>query len=285
MFKELFSNSGWLSKFLQLIFVSLLLLFVGFFVWTMAGGDVNSIVSQKIFQLITAILFFIVPVLFLSRYWYQKPITEYALDKAPALFDFLLVVLLMFAVQPSINLLSYFNEQLHLPDALKMVEDKFRAAEDSAGEITKKFLEVKSIGGYIFNVFLIAMLPAFGEELYFRGAMQKIFSTKYTLTTAIWVTAVIFSLFHFQMFGFIPRMLLGAMFGYLLCWTRSLWIPVTAHFINNFIGVSLVYFSKNQPALNRLETIGKKDTMIYGIASVAVSILILWIIYSKSRKK
>ncbi|VBB46918.1 Abortive infection protein [uncultured Paludibacter sp.] len=280
MLKELFGNSSWLGKIIQLVLISLLFLMTGFFIWTIFGGNPNSIDSQKILQLITAVFFFILPVAFLGYFWYEKPIEAFYLNKMPAIQQITLVVLLMISVQPFINLLAYFNEQIHLPAALKGLEELFKEYETRAGELTKEFLNVKTGGGYLFNLFLMALLPAFGEELFFRGAMQNVFSEKFSKITAVWITAVIFSLIHFQMYGFIPRMLLGAMFGYILVWTRTLWLPILAHFVNNALAVSVTFFSGND---NQLENFGKADTYVYGVISGIISIFILWMIYKPSR--
>ena len=83
-----------------------------------------------------------------------------------------------------------------------------------------------------------AVAAGITEEFLFRGALQRIIGKwTYNHHIIIWSAAIIFSTFHMQFFGFLPRMLLGAYFGYLLYWTRNIWIPVFAHFVNNAIAV------------------------------------------------
>src|SRR5207344_1198984 len=96
------------------------------------------------------------------------------------------------------------------------------------------------------NLFIIAFLPALGEELFFRGMMQKLFSqlTKNN-HLAIIITSIIFSAIHLQFYGFLPRMVLGIFLGYLLVWSGSLWLPILAHFVNNASAV-LFTFLDNQ---------------------------------------
>ena len=103
------------------------------------------------------------------------------------------------------------------------IEKWMKDAEESAAEITKAFLDVKTIPGLVFNVFMIAFLPAVGEELLFRGIIQRIFTdmTK-SHHWGIWISAILFSAMHFQFYGFVPRVLLGALFGYLLVWSGSI---------------------------------------------------------------
>ena len=87
-----------------------------------------------------------------------------------------------------------------------------------------------TVPSLIVSVLIVGVFAGFSEELFFRGAMQRIMmSTRLNLHVTIWVVAVIFSLFHFQFFGFMPRLLLGAYFGYLLVLRRSLLGSVFGH--------------------------------------------------------
>ena len=117
-----------------------------------------------------------------------------------------------------------------------------REKEALAEKFTKFLTNFQSLGGFATVFFIIAVLPAIGEEFTFRGwlqpAMQKATGNPHI---AIWVTAFIWSAFHFQFFGFVPRMLLGAMFGYMMYWSNNLWVPIVAHFVNNGFSVILLY--------------------------------------------
>jgi membrane protease YdiL (CAAX protease family) len=91
-------------------------------------------------------------------------------------------------------------------------------------------------------VVVIAVLPAIGEELVFRGIIQReLFRGTNNIHVAIWISAAIFSAIHIQFYGFVPRMLLGALFGYLYYWSGNLWMPIIAHFINNGFTVVAMY--------------------------------------------
>lgn len=121
---------------------------------------------------------------------------------------------------------------------------------EERGEVMTNFLtDFQSPIDFTIAFIVIAVLPALGEEFTFRGwlqpALQKLSGNPHV---AIWVTAFIFSAFHFQFFGFVPRMLLGAMFGYLMYWSNNLWLPIVAHFVNNGFPVVMLY-------LNHLEIV------------------------------
>jgi membrane protease YdiL (CAAX protease family) len=123
--------------------------------------------------------------------------------------------------------------------------DWAREREDVAEKFTKFLTQFDTGGEFLLGFLAIAILPAIGEEFAFRGwlqpAIQKIAGNPHI---AIWFSAMIFSAFHFQFFGFVPRMLLGAMFGYFMYWSNNLWVPIVAHFVNNGFTVLIVYLNQ-----------------------------------------
>ena len=135
-----------------------------------------------------------------------------------------------------------WNANIVFPDFLKEFGDWARARETQAEELFKFFTTFNSTGEFLFGLVVIALLPAIGEELVFRGMLQpEIFRASGNHHMAIWVSAIIFSAFHMQFFGFVPRMLLGALFGYLYVWSGNLLLPMFAHFVNNGFSVLMLY--------------------------------------------
>ena len=196
----------------------------------------------KYFQVIQSIGLFVAPP-FAIGWLYSGNIGEYLkINRSTKAQSFLLAAICLLAVIPVINFLGAINNQMRLPESFSGLENWMKTMEDAAKILTEKFLKVDSLGGLLFNVFMIAVLPALGEELMFRGVIQRIFST-WTRNHhwGIWITAFLFSAMHMQFYGFLPRMALGAMFGYLLVWTGTIWVPILAHFVNNLMGV-LGYF-------------------------------------------
>ena len=117
-------------------------------------------------------------------------------------------------------------------------------SEDQAGKITESFLAGNTLSSLANNIILIGILPAVGEELLFRGIVQQLFKKMYgNAHVAIWISAALFSALHLQFFGFLPRLVLGAMFGYMLEWSGTLWLPIIAHFLNNTIAVIAYYLT------------------------------------------
>lgn len=141
-------------------------------------------------------------------------------------------------ISPAISLLGALNQQMELPASLAPVEAWMRAQEDLMARFTEKFLTDESPWALPANLLVVAATAALTEEFLFRGCLQRLIGRCLANPhAAVWITAIVFSAFHLQFYGFIPRMVLGAYLGYLLVWTRSLWIPVFAHFVNNAVAV------------------------------------------------
>jgi len=158
------------------------------------------------------------------------------LERFPNLSKALIGGLLLLAAFPIVQFIFTLNRQLPLPEwALEQ--------EALINQTIENLLIVNGPSELLFNIFTIAFLPAIGEELLFRGILQQNLEKGIkNHHFAIWATALIFSFIHFQFQGFLPRVLLGGMLGYLLVWTRNLWIPIIAHFIYNAGQVLLQYF-------------------------------------------
>lgn len=196
----------------------------------------------KYLQVIQSVGLFVAPPFVISRL-YDGNISEYLkMNRSTQVQSYLLASFCLLAVIPSINFLGDINSKMSLPESFSGLESWMKNMEEGAKVMIEKFMLVDGFSGLMFNIFMIAVLPALGEELMFRGVFQRIFSN-WTRSHhwGIWITAFLFSAMHMQFYGFLPRLLLGAMFGYLLVWTGTMWVPIVAHFVNNLMGV-LGYF-------------------------------------------
>ncbi len=237
----------------------------------------ESIAPIKLLQLFNSIGLFLAPGLAYFFLFLKGDKKELRIHKTSPLINYGFVLLLFFLFVPAINYSVKLNELLVLPDFLSGVEQWMKDSEENAKEITTLFLQMDSISDLFVNLFLIAFIPAISEELIFRGVLQKIInknSSNYHI--GIWLAAAIFSAIHFQFYGFIPRMLLGAFFGYLLVWSGSLWLPIFAHFVNNAAGVLGAYFYGIDSMENQLEQVGSSEgTELLTLASTALFIVLL----------
>ena len=155
----------------------------------------------------------------------------------------MLVPVLMLFFMGFMSIFIEWNANLHFPEALKGFEEWARENEDARTDLTKMLTTFDSVGELLVALVVIAILPAIGEELVFRGLIQgELYKASKNPHVAIWVATFLFSAFHVQFFGFVPRLLLGALFGYLYYWSGNLSIAVLGHFINNGLAVTGLYF-------------------------------------------
>ena len=165
----------------------------------------------------------------------------------PSLSDAGLVLLLTFCLFPITSFTGELNSAVHLPTWLSGIEDWMIQKEKNADNLIDSLVNSGGLWVMILNIITIAMIPAISEELLFRGVLQKILGRLFrSANVGIWVTAIIFSTVHFQFFGFVPRLILGLAFGYLYFWGGTLWLPVTAHFVNNAFPVIINYAFRNK---------------------------------------
>lgn len=155
------------------------------------------------------------------------------------------LVLTVFIVIAFMSVNSIFiewNANLVLPDFLKSFEIWAQNMEQQAQELTKMMTRFDNFGDLLFALIIIGLIPAVGEELLFRGVVQnQLFAISKNIHVAIWLGAFIFSAFHLQFYGLVPRMFLGVLFGYLYYWSGNLWVPILGHFINNGLTLVLLY--------------------------------------------
>lgn len=154
----------------------------------------------------------------------------------------LLTVLIVLFSSPLLEAINNLNQKMALPNFLQNLEDWMKQKELEAAALTQQLLVMKGYKDLAVNLLMIAILPSIGEELFFRGTIQNIFTRLFKNPhLAIWATAILFSAIHLQFYGFLPRMFLGALFGYLFFWGKSIWLPILGHFLNNGFAVVMAF--------------------------------------------
>lgn len=179
---------------------------------------------------ITQLVGFAMPVLLFFLLFGGASIHNLSL-KNPGIY-IVIAPLLIITAAPIIDLSAVVNGLL-IPEN-SWLERTFKPTEELAQQMTRMFLDPAS-GVPVAIAFLsIAIIPALCEELVFRGVMMPLLA-KMTrnIHAAVWITAILFSLIHVQFYGFLPRMIMGALLGYFVVWSGSLWSSILAHFINN----------------------------------------------------
>lgn len=216
---------------------TLLIQGVGYFKgWELAGvlsglSPESSLEERnyiRLTHLLSQLFTFTIPALLVAWFFYRQRMWRYLrLVPLPALVLVLYGMLLILFSFPLTQFIYWINQQLPLPDWMISMEDQ-------ANDAIAALLTMDNAWIFLFNLMVIAILPAIGEELIFRGLLQQQLEQRLGRPQlAVWIAALVFSAFHFQFAGFLPRLLLGALLGYLLLWTRSLWVPIAAHFVFN----------------------------------------------------
>jgi hypothetical protein len=179
---------------------------------------------------------FLIPCIVFGMITYkQKMFAGLDLNTNPGLRKTLLAIVFLMAAYPLVNLAFMANQALPVSSWMEQFEAQ-------AAGILEKLLVFDTPWEFLHALFLIAVLPAIGEELLFRGIIQKQIGRLVHPVAAVWIAAILFSGAHFQFEGFLPRLALGAVLGYLYFWTKNLWVPIFVHFFNNGIQVGALYF-------------------------------------------
>ncbi len=233
----------------------------------------------RMIQGIVAAGAFVVPPLILSWSEQHYKNNYFGRIRNPNVSLIVLTVVILFVFSPFAEWINRVNQVMNFPESLKWIENWMRMKEDGLAELTSKLLVMHSFPDLLINLLVIAIIPAVGEELLFRGSLQSIlvrWSGNYHL--AVWVSAIIFSAIHVQFFGFLPRMLLGVLFGYIFVWSGSIVFPVLGHFVNNGMAVAAAYFlQKNGRSLDDLDNM--QSSSIYAVIASFVFTLLLMLVF------
>ena len=244
--------------------------------------DPLSLQLLRYFQVLQSLGLFILPVLAAGFFFTGNPFCSLRLDQGPKGWVYPALIVLMFISLPMVNWLITLNESMKLPGFLQEVEVWMKTTEDQATQLTDAFLKMPDTATMLLNLIMIGALPAIGEELLFRGLLQPLLKTwTKNIHFAIFLSAFLFSAMHLQFYGFLPRLILGLMFGYLFYWTGSLWVPVIAHFVNNSAAVIISWLGQQGWISGDYEHFGETGNFWFILLSTAATILLLLLISKK----
>jgi len=274
------------SGFAKISLLALVFIFFTLFCAIILKLEVLSFSGMKEGNLLRLTLFTQDLIIFIStplltQFFLWKDSTKKSLQlRTPNLIILALGVMAIISISPLIDVLSTWNQGLQLPESLRSIEDWMINTEKAAEVATNTLLNTDSWGGFFMNIIIIAIMAGIGEELMFRGVIQKILIgwTK-NIHLGILYTAIIFSAIHFQFYGFVPRMILGMVLGYLYIWSKSLWVPVIAHAINNALTVTFTpnAFNKGNELVKIVSN--NQNSIGYIVAGIFVFTFCMWRIW------
>lgn len=271
----------------QLVWLVFFLLISVFVAGAISGAlyttDISAHSRLLLSSCIQGILCFALPAYITVRMYDRRPLQFMCLSTPVSWRPFVGVIIVFILGLPMLNWLVAVNESITLPAGFGSLEGKLRQWEEAARAMTSEMLASSSLEGLLINVLVIGALTGICEELFFRGAMQRIIGNIPQIAKggAVWCSAIIFSAVHFQFFGFIPRMLLGVFFGYILYSTGSLWPSIFAHALNNSLVVITTWFEGHGNLLGVLQTVGIPDEGRFPwLAIISALVLAVFLEYS-----
>ncbi len=241
----------------------------------------NTILFIRGMMVIQFLGLFFIPSLLFAYFSDPKP-AVYLCLKDPHHYSYwvLGIALLLFSI-PLVEAIGLLNQKINLGGS---IQQWMKTMEEDATRQLKFMLDRHSIKDLLANLFFIAVLAGVGEEIFFRGVLQRLFIR---ITKNPWVgiiiTAILFSGFHFQFFGFFPRLLLGILLGALYWYSGSLWTAILAHFFYDALLVTLIYIYPhmlNDPAAGIIDS--SRITVMAAI-SFALTSLLVWQLIKKSK--
>ena len=236
--------------------------------------DPTYVAASKLIQILGSIGTFIIPAFLFSYLFAGDLFSYYDFGRPVGTIPVLLTILMMVSVIPFINYTAELNLRMEVP--IEALDRILRNLEGEAEKMMIAFTATKTIWGLLVNLLMIGVIAAVGEELIFRGVLQRLMiGMLKNVHLAVVITAILFSAFHFQFFSFLPRFVLGMVLGYLMYYGRSIWYPILAHFVNNAMGVIYYYFSSKGSADDMLEEIGT-STLIPVAAVISLALFIFF---------
>lgn len=238
--------------------------------------------SLKIVQLFASGVMFLVPALLFAVIVNRKPLRHLGFKTRFTLPQLGMVAVIMLAALFLSGALGQVMEWIPLGDK---AEKWFRSLEKSYNDQVMVMAQMKSFGDYLFTLLVIAIAPAFFEELLFRGAMQQLM-VKWTdkAWLGILITSIVFSAIHFSYYGFLSRMALGIVLGYLFYYSKSIWLPVFGHFLNNGFAVTMMFVLQRQGKLTQ-EAMNDRYPAWWALVTIAVLVVLFYLFRKESQEK
>jgi len=251
---------------------------------TFLNGHVSELNILRISQIGSQLFTFVLPPLLYACLVKEKPMKSLSFCKTPLPY-FIIGFVMMYAITPLNNVFGVWNAGLELPESMAALEEMMKNLQESATQLTDKMLNVSNVSGLIINLFMIAGLAAFGEELLFRSLLQP-FLIKICKNAhlGIFLASAIFSFIHFEFYGFLPRLVLGLLLGYMFFYSKSIWVPMLMHFANNATAVVIYYL--NNKGITNIDVEGPTETnIVYVLLSIVAMTVLFWLAIRINKKQ
>mgnify|MGYP003289079785 FL=1 len=266
---------------LERIFILAALLILGLIIGSVigviyplvSGQDVMSLNSLRVMQISSQIFTFVLPPIIYAMLIKENPKESLGI-KNVSYHWFIIGFVMMYAILPLNNVFAEWNAGLKLPESMSRIEELIKEMYESSAVVLEKLVNVNTFGGFVINLIMIAGLAALGEELLFRSIIQtSLIKICKNAHVGIIIASAIFSFIHFDFYAFIPRLVLGMLLGYMFYYSRSIWVSMFMHFVNNATAV-VIYYLNNIGVTNvDVETFGQTQLLPL-LISIALMIIL-----------
>lgn len=241
------------------------------------GGDDRAVAMIRIATVCQDIFMLVLPAVATAVLTCNDAASLLAVNKRPQRPMIVMAIITMVVSAPAMSYIIDLNASMTLPDSLAGLERSLREFETEAAASVELALGAHTIPNLVMSLLIVSILAGFSEELFFRGALQRLLQSLHiSPAAAVWIAAAIFSAIHMQFFGFVPRMLLGAFFGYLLLLSGSVWVPIIAHAFNNAMFIILRYFTGEGDVHVGGEGAGVEVAAAISAVLTAVCLYMMW---------
>lgn len=249
-----------------------------------SGQDVMSLNSLRFMQISSQIFTFVLPPILYAMLTNENPKESLGI-KNVSYHWFIIGFVMMYAILPLNNVFAEWNAGLKLPESMSRIEELIKEMYESSAVVLEKLVNVNTFGGFVINLIMIAGLAALGEELLFRSIIQTfLIKTCKNAHVGIIIASAIFSFIHFDFYAFIPRLVLGMLLGYMFYYSRSIWVSMFMHFVNNATAV-VIYYLNNIGVTNvDVETFGQTQLLPL-LISIALMIVLFRLAIRRTENK
>ena len=263
--------------------------------FVMMGGHLSALSSteilkpeyanaNKVLQIVSTVALFFLPAYFFALIAHKKPLAYLGFNKKISAQQVSLVIIIAFTGLFLSGSLAEVNELIPISKGLRAY---FQKLEDSYAEQMMAMVQIKSVADYLLALVIIALVPAIVEEVFFRGAVQQLFTSWFKKSwVGILITSIIFSAIHVSYFGFLPRAMLGVVLGLLFYYSKNIWMNILAHFLNNGIAVSQLYYLSTKGKIDKkaLDSMDEHFPLWLGAIALAAMVVLLYLFKKESDK-
>ncbi len=249
-------------------------------------GSMESVLANqehvqlsRILQAVSTFFYMAVPSFIFASCNGAKPLVAIGFSRSISRTQLLLIILIAFASLFASGAFAELNQSIPIPqNAAKY----FKSLEDDYNKAVLAIANMRSVSDYVISLIVLAFLPALFEEMFFRGCLQQvIIGWAQKAFIGILITSIFFSAIHFSYYGFLPRLFLGMVLGYIFYYSRNIWLSIFAHFLNNAFTVTQLYSLSKAGKLNA-DSMDDNFPLYYGIAATALVFFLFWFFRKES---